>query len=165
VKEAFSVLDKDGDGKISLLDLQHFFSLGKGLSREEMEAMISVADADNSGSVDFEEFRRILQLNMPEIQEIKDSRSNSDDDGEMWALKEAFNVMDRDGDGIVSAEDLKTFLSSSIATGGGSGESCNVIMSDEDLAEMIEAAGGTANCGVCYEDFVRMTMTMMNVFS
>jgi Ca2+-binding EF-hand superfamily protein len=168
VKEAFSVMDKDGDGQISLLDLQDFFSgsrfsVGKGLSREEMEGMISVADADNSGSVDFEEFHRILRLIPPEIDEINESRSNTDD-SQMWALREAFNVMDGDGDGIVSAEDLRTFFSS-IASDGSSSESCNVILSDEDLADMVEAAGGSAKYGVCYEDFVRVMMTMMNGFS
>jgi hypothetical protein len=30
-----------------------------------MEGMISVADADNNGFVNFEEFQRILQLIMP----------------------------------------------------------------------------------------------------
>jgi len=170
VKEAFNVLDKDGDGKISLLDLQRFFSgrsfsVGKGLSKEEMEAMISVADADNSGSVDFEEFRRILRLNMPEIQEIKEPRSSSDD-AQMLALKEAFNVMDRDGDGIVSAEDLKTFFSSCTASAtSSSGGSCTTMMSEKDLADMIEAASGSAKCGVRYEGFARLMMTMMNGFA
>lgn len=55
VKEAFNVLDKDSDKKISLLDLQDFFtsncfSMGKGLSREEIEGRIIVSHADNSGS-------------------------------------------------------------------------------------------------------------------
>ena len=63
----------------------------------------------------------------------------------MWPdLKEAFNVMDRDGDGIVSAEDLKTFFSSSIANASNNSENRNVMISDEDLADMIEAAGGSA---------------------
>jgi len=83
------VLDKDSDKKISLLDLQDFFtsncfSMGKGLSREEiegriivshgynsgssreeMEGRIIVASIDNSGSVNFEEFHRILWLITP----------------------------------------------------------------------------------------------------
>jgi len=88
VKEAFSVLDKDGDGKIDLSDLQDFFtgsgfSVGKGLSREEMEGMISVADADKSGSVDFDEFQRILGIIRPEIDEIHERKSNTDD-AQMW---------------------------------------------------------------------------------
>jgi len=170
-KDAFNVLDKDGDGKISFSDLQDFFSVGKGLSTEEMEGMIAVADADNSGSVDFEEFRRILQLNMPEIQEIKETMPeiqeitetrSSSNDAQMWAFKEAFNVLDTDRDGIVSTEDLKTFFSS--CTGSSSG-SCTAMMSEKDLADMIEAAGGSVKCGVRYEDFARLMMTMTNGFS
>jgi len=169
VKEAFNLLDKDGDGKIGLSDLQDFFSssrfnVGKGLSREEMESMISVADTDNSGSVDFEEFHRILRLIMPEIDETEKRRSNTDD-VQMWALKEAFNVIDTDGDGIVSAEDLKTFFSSITASASSSSEISNAMMSEEDLGDMIEAAGGSAKCGVCYEGFARLMMTMMNSFS
>jgi len=69
-------------------------------------------------------------------------------------------VMDRDGDGIVSGEDLKTFFSS-VASGSGSSESSNGMMSAEDLADMVEAAGGSAKSGVRYEDFVQLMMTMM----
>jgi hypothetical protein len=34
------------------------------------------------------------------------------------------------------------------------------MMSEEDLGDMIEAAGGSAKCGVCYEGFARLMMTM-----
>ena len=79
LKDAFNVLDKDGDGKIDLSDLQDFFtgsgfSEGKGLSREELEVMISVADTDNNGSVDLEDFQRILLQMMPQIHEINETR-------------------------------------------------------------------------------------------
>lgn len=130
VKEAFNVLDKYSDRKISLLDPQYFFigscfCMGKRLRREEMEGMIIVShadsndssskemdgmtivvDADNIGSVNFEEFQGILWLITQEIDQINEPISNTDN-GEIWALKEAFNLMDRDGDVIVSIEDLK----------------------------------------------------------
>ena len=75
------------------------------MSREELEGQISVADTDNSGSVDLEDFQRILLQMMPQIHEINETRSsNTDDDAQMWpSLKEAFNVMEIEGDGIVNA--------------------------------------------------------------
>jgi len=113
VKEVFNVLDKDGDWKIGLSDLQHFFAgsrfrPGKDLSREQMEGMISVADAHNNDFLNFEEFQRILRLIMPEIYEINECRSNTDL-AQMWALKEAFNVMGGDEDETVN-EVLKIFF-------------------------------------------------------
>ena len=49
------MLDGDSDKKISLLDLQDFFTsrcfcMGKALSSEEIEGRIIVSHANNSGS-------------------------------------------------------------------------------------------------------------------
>lgn len=71
-----------------------------------MEGRIIVVDA----TLNFEEFHRILWLITQEIDEINEPRSNTNN-GEMWALKEVFNVMEKDRDGIVSIEDLKTLFS------------------------------------------------------
>jgi len=68
--EAFSVFDKDGDGRISLAELQEFFGReGKGVSVEEVKSV----DSNGDGLIDFEEFRAIMQsgLASPEHEGVR----------------------------------------------------------------------------------------------
>ncbi|GLJ31616.1 hypothetical protein SUGI_0634690 [Cryptomeria japonica] len=143
VKEAFNVLDKDGDGRIAFNDLQDFFHTHKQtyLSRGEIQSMISVVDKDHNGYVEFEQFEGLMMALM--TGEGKNEENN--------ALEEAFRVMDRDGDGIVSVRDLKSFM----------GEAMHSV-NDEDVVEMIEAAGACAQSGICYKEFLALMMAMMN---
>jgi len=62
LKEAFRVLDKDHKGVIPVTDLRWILqSLGDDLSPEEIENMIEETDTDGSGTVDYEEFRNLMQ--------------------------------------------------------------------------------------------------------
>uniref|UniRef100_A0A0D6QXV5 EF-hand domain-containing protein n=1 Tax=Araucaria cunninghamii TaxID=56994 RepID=A0A0D6QXV5_ARACU len=144
VKEVFHVLDRDGDGRIAYSDLQDFFrsSHHHNLSEEEIESMLSVADMDRSGSVEFEEFEVLMNALMTREEE------NGGD-----ALEEAFRAMDRDGDGVVSVGDLKSFMAVAMQ---------NVDVREEDVVEMMEAAGARAESGMCYKDFLALIMIMIN---
>ncbi|GLJ31614.1 hypothetical protein SUGI_0634670 [Cryptomeria japonica] len=143
VKEAFNVLDKDGDRRIAFNDLEDFFHIHKQtyISREEIQSMITVVDKDHNGSVEFEEFEGLMMALM--MTEETNEENN--------ALEEAFRVMDRDGDGIVSVRDFKSFM----------GEAMHSV-NDEDIVEMIEATDACAQSGICYKDFLALMMAMMN---
>eukprot|EP01018_Ginkgo_biloba_P010989 Gb_05639 [translate_table: standard] len=143
MRQAFSVLDRDGDGRIVFSDLQEFFSrgLGKNMSKEDIESMIYVADLNRNGSVEFEEFEKIINMFKEKAKGKK-----VQEDSEMSLLKEAFTIMDRDGDGVVSLADLNGLMDVAMQRP----------MSQEDVVAMIEVAGGSVNSGVCYEDFVGM---------
>ena len=55
--EAFKVFDRDGDGLIRFAELKHVFGiLGEELTDTEIERMISYADKDRDGSINFPEF-------------------------------------------------------------------------------------------------------------
>ncbi|KAF8008140.1 hypothetical protein BT93_K1970 [Corymbia citriodora subsp. variegata] len=61
LKEAFKVFDKDQDGYISPSELRHvMINLGEKLTEEEVQQMISEADMDGDGQVDFEEFVKLM---------------------------------------------------------------------------------------------------------
>ncbi|KAG1338781.1 putative Calcium-binding protein CP1 [Cocos nucifera] len=94
--------------------------------------MISAADADRDGFVDFDEFQRMLG-----------SRSVSDGAGSV--MEEAFRVMDRDGDGKVGFEDLKAFLGPAGIPAG-----------DEEIKAMIRMGGGEAADGVRFDALVNI---------
>ncbi|XP_030543443.1 calmodulin-like protein 11 isoform X2 [Rhodamnia argentea] len=61
LKEAFKVFDKDQNGYISPSELRHvMINLGEKLTEEEVQQMISEADLDGDGQVDFEEFVKLM---------------------------------------------------------------------------------------------------------
>ena len=61
LKEAFSHFDKDGDGTITTKELSSVLrAIGEEPTEAELQAMINKVDADRNGTVDFDEFCKIL---------------------------------------------------------------------------------------------------------
>ena len=62
-REAFEVMDTDGDGYISADDLKKVMDkLGSNLGKEDIEEMIKVADKNGSGKVNLDEFLGIMLM-------------------------------------------------------------------------------------------------------
>ncbi len=60
LKEAFSLVDKDGDGSITAKELGTVqCSLGYNQTKAELQAMINEVNADGNGTLDFLEFCKI----------------------------------------------------------------------------------------------------------
>ena len=96
-KAAFDMFDKDGDG-ITRGELQDaMMTFGKAPTPEELDDIMRRADEDGSGTIDFEEFLKLMAENMQQ-------KSQEDE------VKEAFKVFDRDGDGTISAKELKYIM-------------------------------------------------------
>ncbi|XP_031196976.1 calmodulin-like [Mastomys coucha] len=135
-KEAFSLLDKDGDGTITSKELGAVMrSLRKNPTEAELQGMINEVDVDGNGTVDFPEFLRMM------ARKLKDTDSEEE-------FREAFCVFDKDGNGYISAADL-----------------CHVMtnleekLTDEEVDEMVREADIEGDGQVNYEEFVQM-MTM-----
>ncbi|XP_076446410.1 troponin C-like isoform X2 [Babylonia areolata] len=61
LREAFRVLDKGNKGVIPVEDLRWLLkSLGDDLTEDEIEDMIMETDTDGSGTVDYEEFCKLM---------------------------------------------------------------------------------------------------------
>ncbi|XP_030263280.1 calcium-binding protein 5b [Sparus aurata] len=62
LKEAFREFDIDGDGSITSGELRHAMIklLGEQTSQNEIEAVVKEADNNGDGTVDFEEFVRMM---------------------------------------------------------------------------------------------------------
>ena len=57
MRSCFHEFDVNGDGTIDRQELDNVFkSMGKQFSKEELDRMISLADKDKSGTMDYEEF-------------------------------------------------------------------------------------------------------------
>ncbi|GFO35327.1 calmodulin [Plakobranchus ocellatus] len=61
MKNAFKVFDRNGDGYVSTSELRETMaSLGEPLTQEELEDMISEADKNNDGRIDYLEFAKVM---------------------------------------------------------------------------------------------------------
>ncbi|XWS53506.1 hypothetical protein CRYUN_Cryun10bG0006900 [Craigia yunnanensis] len=136
-RSAFEVLDADRDGKISKEDLRRFyagFSNGNtGFDDDEMiGTMISLADSNRDGFVEYEEFERVLL----------GSKKRSSGFG---LMEDVFKVMDKDGDGRLSHEDLKSYMNWA-----------GFSSSDEDIKAMIRLGGGDEKEGVSFDGLLKI---------
>ncbi len=135
-KEAFQIFDKDGDGNITTKELGTVMrSLGQNPTQEEIGKMIEEVDKDASGTIDFKEFLNLMARKMKE--------TDTEDD-----LIDAFKVFDRDGNGVISAHELRFVMTTA-------GEQ----LTNDEIDEMIREADIDADGYIDYEEFVRMMMS------
>jgi calmodulin len=88
----------DGDGRITSEELGSVMrSLGQHPTNAEVQDMINEVDTDGDGTIDFTEF--IIMM----------TRMRSDTVEE---IREAFKVFDEDGNGYISAIELKHVMAS-----------------------------------------------------
>ena len=95
LRHVFMELDQDKDGRLSREELMQGYKLLKLGSVEEVERIMEICDTDRNGYLDYTEF---LTATM------------SWDNLETETLDAAFNAFDKDGDGVISAGELKFLL-------------------------------------------------------
>ena len=134
-KEAFQIFDKDGDGSITTKELGTVMrSLGQNPSDEEVRQMIEEVDEDKSETIDFKEFLGLMARKMKE--------TDAEDE-----LLEAFKVFDRDGNGKISAHELRYVMLSS-------GED----LTEQDIQEMVMEADIDGDGFIAYQAFAKIMM-------
>merc|ERR1719172_365206 len=132
-KEAFALFDKDGDGTITTKELGTVMrSLGQNPTEAELHDMINEVDADGKGTIDFTEFLSLMSKKM------KDADSEEE-------LMEAFKVFDKDGNGFISAAELRHVMTNL-------GEK----LTEDEVDEMIKEADFDGDGQVNYDEFVKM---------
>ena len=104
-------------------------------TRIQVQDMINEVDADGNGTIDFTEFLSLMARKM------KDTDSEEE-------LKEAFKVFDKDGNGFISASELRHVMTNL-------GEK----LTDEEVDEMIREADIDGDGQINYEEFVKMMMS------
>ncbi len=82
IREAFRVFDREGNGFITVPDLfQVLTTLGDKLTEEESEELISEADIDGDGNVNYEEFVTMLLHKKPGQQQQQQQQGGNNAGG------------------------------------------------------------------------------------
>lgn len=105
LKQVFKLIDTNGDGKLSPLELkQVLLSLGleKAEAAREAEGIVREMDCDGDGFVDLDEFMIVMGSDQSEDPETGICRES--------VIMAAFQVFDADGNGLISAKELKSVL-------------------------------------------------------
>ncbi|KAH6828985.1 hypothetical protein C2S53_012169 [Perilla frutescens var. hirtella] len=127
LKQVFKLIDTNGDGKISPLELkQVLVSLGheKAEAAEEAEGIVREMDCDGDGFVDLDEFM-IVMGSSDESEDLENGISGES------VIMAAFKVFDADGNGLISAKELKSVLAR-LGCGNCSAKQCRKMIKGVD---------------------------------
>lgn len=133
-KEAFSQFDKNGDGKITKAEFTTVMeSFGQKTTTAEIEYLIKEFDTNGDGTISFTEFLTMM---------VQDRAKCFDDETEM---QKAFCVMDKDGDGFLSKDELRHMM---INLGEKSTE--------EEIDDMIREFDADGDGRINFEEFMKI---------
>ncbi|KAJ8565111.1 hypothetical protein K7X08_001571 [Anisodus acutangulus] len=139
--KAFSVIDRDGDGRIRKEQLEVILSRVGGKSppsEEELMLLINEVDKNGDGCISLEDFELISSAFEP-----PPPATTTEDAGE---LKDAFDFFDEDHDGKITTEELFNVFRMI-------GDSrCTL----EECKRMIASVDKNGDGFVCFEDFCLM---------
>ncbi|KAK3578506.1 hypothetical protein CHS0354_007758 [Potamilus streckersoni] len=132
-REAFNLFDKDGSGHITTEELGVVMrNLGQSPTQEELEQMVREVDKNGNGTVEFSEFVAM----MGRMMSSEDKEEN---------LLDAFKSFDRDGNGLISREELKQAL---ISLGDQP--------TDQQVADMMDEVDLNGDGYINYEEFLKI---------
>jgi calcium-dependent protein kinase len=133
LREIFLKLDVNGDGVLTLAELQEGLSNMPGVNSEEIEELMNSMDVDKNGTIDYTEF---LAASLDKSIYLQEQR-----------LVEAFRIFDKDGSGKISADELRDVL--------GSNTDANATL----WGEMIREADENGDGEIDYNEFMHLMHT------
>uniref|UniRef100_A0A7S3YIH7 EF-hand domain-containing protein n=2 Tax=Lotharella globosa TaxID=91324 RepID=A0A7S3YIH7_9EUKA len=122
IKKAFDLFDTSGEGVMQLKELNVALrALGLELKKNELKTVITEADKDGSGTIDFVEFLAVVKKSM--------GHKMSKDD-----VTKTFDMFDTDDSGAITLDNLVELS-----------EQLGEDMTREELAEMLSMLQGSKN--------------------
>ncbi|XP_055536913.1 calcium-binding protein E63-1 isoform X4 [Wyeomyia smithii] len=161
LRTAFDLLDRDQDGHVTPEELQFMLrNLGIHVRDELIDDLLREASRTGSGLIDETEF---LQW-VARIQALKEDSSTSSsssstsatqaaDDDLTQDLVAAFRVFDRDGNGYITRDELKSAM-----------DMIGENVTEYQLNEMLELADADKDGRINYEDFQNFFLNNIDTF-
>ncbi|XP_058178526.1 calcium-binding protein E63-1 [Anopheles ziemanni] len=156
LRTAFDLLDRDQDGHVTPEELQFMLrNLGIHVRDELIDDLLREASRTGNGLIDETEF---LQW-VARIQALKDDSNTSSsssssnnpaqsaDDDLTQDLVAAFRVFDRDGNGYITRDELKSAM-----------DMIGENVTEYQLNEMLELADADKDGRINYEEFARLLL-------
>ncbi|WOL03140.1 calmodulin-2/4-like isoform X2 [Canna indica] len=109
-------------------------SLGQDPTNGELQDMIREVDMDGNGTIELDEFRKIISMKMKEVDAEEE-------------LRAAFKVFDKDDDGYISADELMIVMANL-------GEQ----VTQDEVQEMIMEADTNGDGHVDFSEFSKIMM-------
>lgn len=127
IRNAFNVFDSNGDGKITVTELGSVLrSIGNDISESDLQLIMN--DVGNrDGYISFTEFNKAMTTSPNSKHSDGGEYSPRDDE----AIKVAFQIFDKDGDQLISADELQVVLIS-LGDKGSTLEDCRRMISNVD---------------------------------
>ncbi|XP_074663137.1 neo-calmodulin-like [Tubulanus polymorphus] len=133
-REAFDMFDRNNDSHISVYELGIVMrSLGRNPTVGDIEDIIHQVDTNDNGTIEFNEFKGLMD-------HFDEKHPNPEDE-----LMRAFRVFDADGNGKISADELKKMLRKR-------GDK----LTEEEMNDVMNNADINEDGFIDYEEFVRM---------
>ncbi|KAL9233200.1 hypothetical protein vseg_008225 [Gypsophila vaccaria] len=127
IRRVFDMFDQNGDGRITTGELTTSLrNMGIFIPDTDLAQMVSHIDVNGDGCVDGLEFESLYTL----IMEKDDDHHDENDDHD---IREAFNVFDKNGDGFISVEELRSVLDSLGLSQGRNLEDCKLMIRKVDV--------------------------------
>ena len=147
LRHIFTSLDLDGSGDISPSELK--LALSELLGDKNMVDVFKSLDVDNSGSIDYDEFSTIMRkqfqdgdgVRIHQTRRFRAAILKRFEQATKKTLREIFDEIDIDGDGMLSIEELQAAL--------------RVLGIDEnEISEWVDCIDVDLNGGVDFEEFL-----------
>ncbi|KAA0058132.1 putative calcium-binding protein CML27 [Cucumis melo var. makuwa] len=136
LRKVFERFDANGDGKISITELDAVLTsltLKSAIPLEELRSVMDDLDSDKDGYINIEEFAAFCKKPM------------ASDEAGAAELRDAFDLYDQDRNGLISQSELHLVLNRL-------GISC----SKEDCQKMINSVDSDGDGNVNFEEFRKM---------
>lgn len=133
LREMFREMDKNGDGRITKEELElALIQLGERPSSSKIEAIINQIDTDGNGCIEIDEFLQALRKQLLNPREERE-------------LREVFSVFDKNGDGMISVDDLVVVM-----------QSLGQKLSEADAQEMIREGDVDRDGLISFHEFIML---------